>query len=163
MSEVTVTLTHNIIGQVTDQVRRAAGAVVNRTAQAILTDANASMEGPKSGRSYSRGGKLHIASAPGEPPAIDTGNLRASGYTRKNSELEWELGYTADYAEILEGVNSQFESGGLLDMAEMMGVWIAPRMGELAPRPFLRPAVEANRAAFYEEIGRASCRGTVYI
>lgn len=150
MSDVTVTLTHNIIGQVTDQMRRAVALVVNKTAQDILTTAQASMEGPKSGRSYSRGGKLHIASAPGEPPAVDTGNLRASGYTKKLGDMEWEIGYTADYAEILEGINgSQFDSGGLLDMADMLGVWMAPVQGGVEPRPFLRPAVAAEAEAFY--------------
>lgn len=30
---------------------------------------------PRGGRTYKRGGKLHKASAPGEPPAVDTGQL----------------------------------------------------------------------------------------
>ena len=60
-------------------------AVAKRVMDAIKTgcfmvegDAKQSMK-PGSGREYKkRSGKIHKASAPGEPPAVDMGRLRAS-------------------------------------------------------------------------------------
>ena len=57
--------------------------------------------------------------APGEAPAIDTGNLLNSGYHKMTGPTEGEVGFGAEYAVYLE-----------------MG---SVRM---APRPFLGPAVE---------------------
>lgn len=49
--------------------------IVKDEAQAVFT---AGLKGPHSGRVYSRRGRRHQASAPGEYPANDTGNLLAS-------------------------------------------------------------------------------------
>jgi HK97 gp10 family phage protein len=81
--------------------------------------AKESMQGPKSGRLYkvSRTGKLHRASAPGQAPAIDTGNL----------------------------VNSiQHEQVGSEDARVFTHVEYAPYLefgtARMAPRPFMTPA-----------------------
>ncbi len=59
--------------------------------------------GPKSGRIYRRRGILHQASAPGESPASDTGNLMNSITTSyKFSELEGTVNFAALYAPFLE-------------------------------------------------------------
>ena len=58
-----------------------------------------------------------------------------------SDKMLWKTTANAEY-----GVNYIYSY--ILDMADALGVWIAPDIGELAPRPFLRPAVEANRAAF---------------
>lgn len=68
----------------------------------------AAMRLPKTGKPYVReGGRIHIASAPGEAPAIDTGDLAAStkflvkrvGTSRATRLL---LGYGKNYGEELE-------------------------------------------------------------
>ena len=61
-------------GQARATRRRMLGAgirVVERHTKGLLV-------GSRSGRTYSIRGKVHIASAPGEPPAVDTGNLKNS-------------------------------------------------------------------------------------
>jgi len=55
-----------------DVIDAAAAAAAKR----ISNDAKRSiLSGTRSGRTYKRKSVLHIASAPGEPPASDTGNL----------------------------------------------------------------------------------------
>lgn len=55
-------------------IRERASKLVRETASAVEGDVKGSMAGPKSGRSYRRGKtKTHVASAPGESPAVDDG------------------------------------------------------------------------------------------
>lgn len=147
----------NLVGPLTEATLARIDAVVSKTARIILDRANASMEGAKHGHIYSLGkGRYHQASAPGEPPAIDMGNLRGSGWAAAAAEPhQWLVGYNAKYAPILEGIESEMDAGGILDMADIMGVWAAPRKGRMAPRPFLRPALAAARDDFESDLRRA--------
>lgn len=67
---------------------------------------------PKDGKTYKRGGKVHIASTKDNPPAIDTGRLSNSFYvvpatkSRNYSTVETKV----KYANILE---QSFARGGL--------------------------------------------------
>lgn len=70
---------------------------------------------------------VHQASAPGEAPANDTGNLARGIEWRMTGATEGELTVAAEYAAALE---------------------LGSEDGTLAPRPFLGPAVEANEASF---------------
>lgn len=76
------------------------------------------------GRVYNKNGRLHQASAPGEPPANDTGSL-ADGITftlmTKNNMLAVVLA-PANYASLLE-------FGGFNEEGNFV-----------APRPFMHPA-----------------------
>jgi hypothetical protein len=76
---------------------------------------------PGSGRVYrSRIGGVHRASAPGQPPAVDTGSYRRS----------WQ---------------SRFEDGGLVGIAgtgDERGDWLEHGTTRMAPRPHLEAAVE---------------------
>lgn len=45
------------------------GLVIQNKARELV------LKGPKTGRVYNRNGRVHVASAPGEPPASDTGTL----------------------------------------------------------------------------------------
>lgn len=84
-------------------------------------EAKRSMEGIKSGIAYG----THIASAPGEAPAIDTGLLRASIQAKRITYAQtWVVNAGTDYAEGLE--------------------FGTPR---IAPRPFMLPAAEKVVAA----------------
>lgn len=88
------------------------------------------MAGPKSGREYNRRGRIHVASAPGEAPAVDTGFLINSIQTVIKSDTEAQITIGAEYAEALEfdknrpfvrpaidSVLKRFDSGGFLSSA----------------------------------------------
>lgn len=79
---------------------------------------------PGMGRKYRRGRKYHIASAPGQPPAVDTGRLRASithEVRKESNQIIGLVGTNVEYAPHLEfGTN------------------------KMAARPFLRPALYNN-------------------
>lgn len=90
------------------------------------------MNGPKSGKEYKRGRKVHRASKAGEAPANDLGNLARSIATVAASASERSTAQVvagAEYAPWLEN--------GTLD-------------GKIAPRPFLTPSAEENAKAIGE-------------
>lgn len=94
-------------------------------AYAIHKDAIDSIKkGPKSGRTYARGGKTHQASAPGEAPATDTGELISKIVVRVHNDGDIvDVASRAKYSFALE-----------LGTAD----------GKIAPRPFLFPAFQKN-------------------
>lgn len=62
-----------------------------------------SMAEPKSGKAYPRGKEgVHIASAPGESPAVDSGNLTGSISVLIENSLEAKIGTPVEYALYLE-------------------------------------------------------------
>jgi len=83
------------------QIRR--GVKRNVTAAAYLWDGamKEAIAESGSGRVYQRGGVRHRASAPGEPPATDTGYLLNSVDTQVEG-LQAKVGNTAEYALYLE-------------------------------------------------------------
>lgn len=90
---------------------------VNRVRVALST--------PGKGRVYRRGKVLHRASAPGQPPAVDTGQLRASYTHRLGEDAE------GPYVEI--GTNLK------------TAPWLEFGTRRMQPRPHLRPAVASMR------------------
>ncbi len=126
-----VEITHNDFPKMGPELRRAADREAEITARSILSGAQVAMSEPKHGREYPRGDTVHIASAPGEAPAVDTGALRASGYVKQVQPGTWEVGFTAEYAAALE--------------------YGTPR---IEPRPYLRPEVEKHRDGFMGAIRR---------
>ena len=62
---------------------------------------NEGTQGPHKGKSYKRGRNIHIASAPGDWHANDTGNLRIQSRYVVNG-LKGEFGSNVDYAEYLQ-------------------------------------------------------------
>ena len=93
--------------------------IIERACILVETDIKKSMK-PGSGNEYPRpGGKIHKASAPGEPPAVDTGRLRSS-YTHEVEGTTGYVGTNVKYALPLEiGIGMQ-------------------------PRPHIRPALHRN-------------------
>jgi hypothetical protein len=90
---------------------------------------------PKTGRVYQRGTRAHQASAPGEPPATDTGRLSGSmmvSSRRTAGGSTVEIAATAPYAADLEFGNSRIEE-----------------------RPFMRPAVRNVLDDVVEDVVRA--------
>lgn len=107
------------------QVRR--GAIQGLTASGLLVQnyaKNSILKGPKSGRIYRKYNprRLHQASAPGQPPANDTGTLvRSIVMDVDETELEVTISAGTFYAKMLE---------------------YGTRL--MAARPFMRPAIFNN-------------------
>lgn len=114
-------------------VRKGAFRGVVIATEAVLTEGTRLIASPpKTGRIYRRRGKEHQASAPGEPPATDTGRLIQSGRTAYNQSLL--LGvvmWSTEYAAPLEFGTEKME-----------------------PRPYARPAL-ANKQDFIVEAIKA--------
>lgn len=97
--------------------------------------------GPKTGRIYRRRGVEHQASAPGQPPATDTGRLVNS--------------ITTDYkaAKLMGTVTARTAYAAYLEYGTE----------KMAPRPFARPALansqEFIQTAIRDEIGAVLNRG----
>lgn len=105
-----------------EQALRAVEATMKGAAQIVANDAKRRVQrGPKSGRVYTRRGIAHQASAPGEAPATDTGKLVGS--------------IVAD----AKGLTAYVEA------RSVYGRWLEYGTRRIKPRPFLVPAVEANR------------------
>lgn len=58
--------------------------------------------GSRSGREYKRGDKIHIASAPGEPPVTDSGQLVKSVTAPIKIPEGYKVGIGVEYAMYLE-------------------------------------------------------------
>jgi HK97 gp10 family phage protein len=97
------------------------------------TATNSIKGGGKSGKAYKRGKKSHIASAPGEAPAADKGRLDNSIMALKSIDGDgWLVGTALKYGKHLEFGTK-----------------------DIKPRPWLIPALEANRNAIENNIKSA--------
>jgi hypothetical protein len=124
----TIKLYYNHCGAIADAMVPRARTIVEKTANDAKGHSQKSMEGPKSGRWYlsSKTGKMHQASAPGEPPAIDTTHLQTSHEVEMDgSKPQATINVFAEYAETLE-------FGG----------------ANVAARPYLRPALLKVQPSF---------------
>lgn len=115
--------------KISQQVRRATARALVKSAEGVRRQAILLIQkGSKTGQIYNRQGRFHQASAPGEAPASDTGNLVRSLRvdSSRSAELFVTVAADARYAFFLEF--------GTRAMSE---------------RPFLRPAL-AQRRRFIE-------------
>lgn len=118
-----VTITEDHVVPAKGEVLRQLDLLCRQVADRILDRARRLMELPKHGRFYSRRGRVHQASAPGEPPAVDTGALYES--------LRVEKAGDADY---------------LVGTGDEKAVWLEFGTRRMAARPFLaRAAREVER------------------
>lgn len=85
------------------------------------------------GRIYRRRGVTHQASAPGEPPAVDTGLLRAT--VGHHVHVEPGVGLVAD---IGSGGNPAVPGTKVAEYLELGTRYIEPR-------PFLRPSIDSAK------------------
>lgn len=126
---VSTTIIRNDFPRLGPQARARMDRLVAKTAFAIELRAKAKMLGPKGGRAYYRGaGNLHIASAPGEAPAVDLGQLIGSIRAHPVSVSIWEV-----------STNSP------------QGLYTELGTAFMAPRPWLRPSAEEQRPDFVRE------------
>ena len=90
----------------------AIGRFVVKGAAYIEGEVKSSMAEAKTGRAYRRGkGSTHIASAPGESPAIDSSNLVGSIETIISANrLEAKIGTPVEYGHYLETGTENMEA-----------------------------------------------------
>ena len=145
---VTVKITkNNFVGEA-QRLEQIVDEELNEAAQRIVRDAQVAIASPpKTGRIYKRGNVTHQASAPGEAPATDTGNLANSGTVRRVGWLHFECVFSAEYAPILEPPET------------LEGVEFGSPSGKILPRPFLRPAVYKQAPILQEALDDALRRG----
>ena len=112
-----------------DRVRQAAFQAVVKGGEAVRSEAVRLIEDTeKSGIVYRRRGVEHQASAPGEPPASDTGHLVNSIESNPNADdISTTVAAKTVYA-------ARMEFG-------FVGTDSIGRKYDQAPRPFLRPAL----------------------
>lgn len=121
---IQTTLDTHVLDSLIAEITARADVVAYATTEQIANKARRSMQGEKHGKIYLRGGKPHHASAPGEPPAIDTGDLA-------NSVQIIRLGPSAH---------------GITCAAH--GFHLELGTSTIAPRPWITPPVEALRPEF---------------
>ncbi len=132
--QITLKQNTRLFGEHGRGVARRVGRVVRETAERVVERAQDAMDaGPHTGRLYPRpGGYEHQASAPGEPPAVVTSALHASGHVEPWGNRRVDAVFDAPHAVPLEF--------GTVHMAA---------------RPFLGPAVVAEADQFAEDLAKA--------
>jgi len=129
-------------------------AKVGKFAQALTTELGAAyarevkrlmVNSPATGRAYRRGRVVHRASAPGEPPAPDRGDLVRSVMFNPNGVRRTSLGWVAE-------VGSRLRYARFLEFGAARGVRGAKGRIEsvrwvLFPRPAWKPALDNLRRA----------------
>lgn len=111
--------------QIAAELRQKARQLVQVTAFEIQADAMESMTGGRSGRLYG----AHRASAPGEPPAIDTGLL-------------------ANTIGVMSGLGDTQGMSAIVFVNADYGMHLEFGTRHMAPRPFLRPAFDRAEPGF---------------
>jgi HK97 gp10 family phage protein len=119
----------------------AVGEAIRASAQMVANDARRSVaRGPKTGHVYQRRGVAHQASAPGEPPATDTGRLVTS--------------IVADVEREGSGVV------GVVEARTEYAVHLEYGTRHMAARPFMNPAFERNRQRIAALVAQALATAT---
>lgn len=124
------------------------------------------MSTPGRGRTCQRKGVQHRASAPGDPPAVDTGQLRAGVAIVPAGDSSLRVGPTAEYAAALEygtlaparGRSLRFRRGPQINRKALAAtlrranafslarsVQARGRQGGIAPRPYMDRSAEIAR------------------
>lgn len=99
----------------------------------IVRDIRKDMRQPKSGRPYPYKGRIIIASAPGESPAIRSGRLY------KNLEPIFAS----------DGLQARIDPAA---RGVKYAPWLEEGTDRMASRPYIRPAFARRRAAFLKEV-----------
>lgn len=121
----------NRLGEIARKLPHEVRGAVAETLSDIETGVKLSMRLPKSGRFYRRGAdRIHLASAPGQAPAIDYEHLIDSVQQKLyKTVIGGEVFTNSEYAEPLEFGTRK-----------------------MAPRPFMAPALEDQRENFLAKI-----------
>jgi hypothetical protein len=132
-----IVLKFNRIPKIRAELVPAVSAVLGQGAYAIERRTKENMAAPKHGRAYRRGSVVHVASAPGESPAIDTGTLANSIRTVRLSPLRYAVQASTIYARLLfQGTT------------------------HIQPRPYLEPEARELLPQINDEVAQAIRRAT---
>ena len=99
MATTVTRIVYNRFPEIAAALQPAVRAIVMEAAAEVETDIKQEMAQPKSGRVYPNG---HVASAPGEAPAIDTGALAASIQVEQTGPTSAAVATNQEYAAGLE-------------------------------------------------------------
>ena len=128
-AKFSLTIKRNDFPKLAPRIERAVNRAIQTSARNIKEHIAQSMASPKSGRTYRRGNRVHVASAVGEAPAIDTGNLANSimlDFPEKGKAIIFT---NVDYAPVLE-------FGG----------------AKMGARPFFRPALLTEQPVLIDAV-----------
>lgn len=128
-----VVIVFNRLPWIESEAGRRAWLVINKGINDLKAHALTSMAGAKGGRTYRRGRRVHQASAPGEAPAIDQGDLANSYDAYMESEHSGVVRATVGHA-----VHTEFGTK------------------KMAARPHMRPALEKVRPIIIEALERVA-------
>lgn len=135
MTAITITIKRDTTPELFQKLEAAMSRAVRKSAAYIEGQLKISMAEPKSGRMYGN----HRASAPGESPAIDSGNLAGSVSMIFPSTLEAKIGTNVEYATYLEtGTRAPSRRGGKRGTGGKRGPvmnLMGPHRGGMAQRP----------------------------
>lgn len=126
------------LARVSSKFESEATALVNRTAQNIRNTAVRSIQKPAGIGTYYKKyqpNRMHIASAPGKPPNTDTGRLAGSIRAIESGTPTAHVEALADYAVHLEFGTRNMDA-----------------------RPFMTPAVEAERDKYRKGINELTAK-----
>jgi len=147
----------NKLQETIEEEDRKAKVALHKACIVVENEAKRSMSGQKSGRSYqvSKTGPLHVASRPGEPPAVLTGRLRASLAHRVSGKTFIPHAYT------FKGKGEHKGGAGVTKLPEPEGGFhvttahvgtnveyamdLEKGKRKIAARPFMLPALEKSR------------------
>lgn len=125
MINIQIRTKFNRIPAIQASVRPMVSRIVRKATLDVEADIKNEMRGPKSGRLYRRGSRTHQASAPGQAPAVDLGQLINSIQVENVTDLTSTIGTSVEYAMPLEFGSRR-----------------------VAARPVWRPVIEKHRPSF---------------
>ncbi len=116
-----------------------AGFVVERNVKELLSKRGTGRTYIRGKKRHSKQARRHVASAPGQPPAVDTGILRASIFTDvsvKGGNVVGKVGPDVEHIAAEQTAGTDVEYGLFLELGT----------AKMAARPFLRPGLAKSAA-----------------
>jgi hypothetical protein len=163
-TELNVAEVQRAIERATMQPLLKCGALVEGEAKRLLSQGTRGIGTPEHGDKHAP--RTFTSSAPGQPPHIRTGNLRASIQYAQTDEQTVVVGptTTAWYGRVLE-------FGALIQVTKRMRGFLAWAFGwnlradttqiEIQKRPFMRPALDNCLSKFPEQFRDLPIGGTI--
>ena len=120
--------------EIRNRVKKETVKNVNRAALLLEREVKKELSNVGTGRPYKRGKKVHRASSAGQPPAVDTGTLRASISSVVDSSVLKVEGWVGSNKNVIA---SKSVAGTDVEY----GYYLEVGTKNIQPRPFLRPTL----------------------